>query len=169
MAWHFCSCNPASRWYAYCWCGTLLWIQKSASPDIPIAYALTQLFSFFFLNILFIYLRETAREWEGTQVRGRSRLPTEQEAWCRARSQDPGIHDLSQRQRVNQLRHPGAPGLAHLVFSFPQYSFLLEHIMEHIIQISIPFCVVGNSLISPTEASPLSLTVKSHEPSNSPS
>ena len=55
-----------------------------------------------------MYLRERERMgWR--RSRGRSRHPTEWGAQCRARF--PGLwdHDLSRRQTLNQLSHPGTP------------------------------------------------------------
>jgi len=46
---------------------------------------------FFFFKILFICQRERRVRAGGMEGRGRSRLPTEQRAWCGTRSQDPGI------------------------------------------------------------------------------
>ena len=39
--------------------------------------------------------------------RGKSRVAMEQGSPCRARSQNPWDHDLSQRQTLNLLSHPG--------------------------------------------------------------
>ena len=52
----------------------------------------------YFFKILFIYLRKRESMSRG-KGRGRSRLPAKQH-------QD---HELSQRQTLNQLSHPGAP------------------------------------------------------------
>ena len=52
------------------------------------------LITLMFLKILFIYLTEREPEspsWGRREGRGRSRLPTEQGAGCRAPSQDPGV------------------------------------------------------------------------------
>ena len=68
--------------------------------------------------ILFLrfYLFEREREKERAQIvvvrrreRGKSRLSAEKEAQCGAQFQDPGVHDLSRMQTVNQVSHPGAP------------------------------------------------------------
>ena len=70
------------------------------------------------MNALFIYLfiwqrlRERESERGNTSRgsgRGRSRLPTEQGAWCRAQSQDPGIMTQAEGRGFNTLSHPGAP------------------------------------------------------------
>lgn len=51
--------------------------------------------AFFFFKILFIFFDRERHSRGGNtsrgSERGRSRLPTEQGAWCRARTQDPGI------------------------------------------------------------------------------
>ena len=58
----------------------------------------------------------TEREKEHTQGgeainggRGKSRPFTEQGVQCRAQPQDPGDHNLSRRQMIYQLSHPGTP------------------------------------------------------------
>ena len=68
-------------------------------------------FFLFFFKISFIYLRER----EHKPGKGRSRLPSKRGGQHRAQSHNPGImtwpwdHDLSWRQMLNQLSHPGAP------------------------------------------------------------
>ena len=98
----------------YCSCFSVLNLQSF----IYINYLSSQTsVAFVFLNFLkdFIYLREREREWEHIQVGGGaegegetgsslSRKPNE---WVSIpRSQD---HDLSWRQMLKQLSHPGAP------------------------------------------------------------
>ena len=45
----------------------------------------------FFLKILFVWDRESARQKHRGTVRGSSLLPADQRAHCRAQSQDPGV------------------------------------------------------------------------------
>ena len=62
-----------------------------------------------------LYLREREKEHKqgAGAERGRSKLPTEQRTQQRgALIPGPWNHDLSQRQTLNRLSHPGAP--AHL-------------------------------------------------------
>ena len=74
----------------------------------------------------FIYLtqRENTSRGSRRQQRGegKSRLPAEQETQSRAWSQDSWDHDLSQRQMLNWLSHPGAP-----ISYFNSY---LEHLLQ---------------------------------------
>ena len=51
--------------------------------------------------------RKSPRRGNG-RGRGRGRHPTEQRAWCGAWPQDPD-HDLSWKQTLNWLSHPGDP------------------------------------------------------------
>ena len=70
-------------------------------------------FLWVFLKILFPYLRKSDSENTSRgrcRRRERSRLPTKQGVPCGALSQQPQDQDLSQRQMLNQLSHPGAPG-----------------------------------------------------------
>jgi len=69
-----------------------------ASPFVMLCHIF-----FFFLKILFIYLRET--EWEtenmrGRRVRGRGGLPAEQGARCGTRSRDSGIVTWAEGSRL---------------------------------------------------------------------
>ena len=65
--------------------------------------------------LMYLFQREsTSMSREKGRGKGRSRLPTEQGARHGAQSQDPRIpgsqdHDLSWRQSLNWLSHPGAP------------------------------------------------------------
>ena len=72
---------------------------------------LVLLIEFFFLRFYLLDRERESIQAGGGAGRGRerSRLPTEQGAQCEARSQDPGIMTLSQRQTFNQLSHPGVP------------------------------------------------------------
>ena len=67
---------------------------------------------FFFLRFyLFIWQRERQREREHKQGegRGKSRLPTEQGAWCGARSQDPEIMTQAEGSRLTKTEPPRCP------------------------------------------------------------
>ena len=74
-------------------------------------------FLFFVFLRFYLFIREWAQAGEATsrERRGKSRLATEQEAWHGAQLVPaPWDHDLSRRQTLNGLSHPGTP----LCFSF---------------------------------------------------
>ena len=62
---------------------------------------------FLFFNYLFE--RESVKEITSRGSQRENRLAAEQGVQCWAPSQDPGDHDLSQKQMLNQLSHPGVP------------------------------------------------------------
>ena len=70
----------------------------------------TMMFHFVFvLDFIYLFLGERVWAWIGGRGRrkARSRLPAEQGALGGAQLQD-WVHDLSQRQMLNWLSHPGA-------------------------------------------------------------
>lgn len=84
---------------------------------IHYSYGLSFLF-FIFKDFIFMYSFEREREHKqgDGRGRGRSKLPAEQGVLCRAPSQDPWDHDLSQRPMLNRLSQPGAPSLSFLLY-----------------------------------------------------
>jgi len=89
-------------------------------PTLPsYGYLRVMRFFFFFLKILFIYLfdreQEWEREWERENASRGSKRQREKQAphWARsptwASISGPWDHDLSQRQTLNGLSHPGIP------------------------------------------------------------
>ena len=67
---------------------------------------------------LFYYLGE-----EGQRERER-----DSQAPCGAQSHDPGNHDLNQKSRVNQLRHPGALKVVVFKLKFAQGTVFVDKI-----------------------------------------
>jgi len=68
------------------------------------------LFFFFFFKLLFIYLTEREREHKQGQEEREKQAPRCAESLTQGLIPGPWDHDLSQRQPLHRLSHPGAPG-----------------------------------------------------------
>ena len=71
----------------------------------------------FFLNVYFIFEKETKCEWGKDRERRRDRIRSRflaprchHRAWRGARTHEPGDRDLSSSRTLNWLSHPGALG-----------------------------------------------------------
>ena len=103
-------------WFVAIWARVLPWGTKDKKEIV--------FFFFKFFNV-YLFLRERQitsgrgterwrhRIWSGLQI-----LRCQHRAWCRARTHEPGDHDLSRSRTFNQLSHTGALKYVFLFFCF---------------------------------------------------